>query len=311
MGATVQTAPLGDLDLDQNPSVVTNVDLSGLLTEHQDISGKADKTNTYTKAETDASLGAFASTGAVARAATYGTPTRWTDATGCVWETSRKWVISPETYTGSSEWWYGMPIVLAETHEAGEWWRPTCLGDSIGSGKGDVDSTSLSWISGEAYIDITASRILVTNLVGRVALTNDIPRTPGAVGAYPAASGSALESGKQDRLPYPTNAIPFSAIDGAPSGGQEWRVVEVDENTPLSFVTNGIAAKLINGELYASAAGWPDGAAMFVRGSVVIPQYEVDEQIRLVGYGTWPTNNFQSVWWRSGTKIYVNVILEE
>ena len=56
MGATVQTVPYGELDLDQNPSVVTNVDLSGLLTEHQDISGKADKTNTYSKAETDALL---------------------------------------------------------------------------------------------------------------------------------------------------------------------------------------------------------------------------------------------------------------
>ena len=54
-----------------------------------------------------------------------------------------------------------------------------------------------------------------------------------------------------------------------------------------------------------------DGAAMFVRGSVVIPQYEVDEQIRLVGYGTWPTNNFQSVWWRSNATIYVNILVED
>lgn len=38
--------------------VVTNVqlDTSGLLTEHQDISGKADKADTYTKAETDAKI---------------------------------------------------------------------------------------------------------------------------------------------------------------------------------------------------------------------------------------------------------------
>ena len=196
---------------------------SYVATNHTDITGKADATNVYTKAETDAkivelapapgnyatvsnrammaiqshqslwpaveastnytdaALAEFAATGTVARARSYGTPTRWTDATGRVWETSRRWVISPETYTGSSEWWYGKPIVLAETHEAGEWWRPTCLGDSIGSGKGDEDSTSLSWNEGEAYIDITASRILVTNLVGRVALTNDIPDVTAAI----------------------------------------------------------------------------------------------------------------------------------
>lgn len=33
LGASVQSAPLGDLDLDTNPSVVTNVDLSGILSE--------------------------------------------------------------------------------------------------------------------------------------------------------------------------------------------------------------------------------------------------------------------------------------
>lgn len=124
-------------------------------------------------------------------------------------------------------------------------------------------------------------------------------------------AATAVAASKQDALPYPTNAIPYAAISGAPSGGPEWRVVEVDENTPVSFVTNGIAAKLINGELYASAAGWPDGAAMFVRVSVVPGPYEVGEEIRLVGYGTWPTNNFQSVWWRSGATIFVNILVEE
>lgn len=139
--------------------------------------------------------------------------------------------------------------------------------------------------------------------VGSTQITNQ--------GAVAVAEGLAAR--KQDALPYPTNAIPYAAIDGAPSGGgtPEWRVVQIDENTRVSFVTNGIAAKLINGELYATTNGWPDGAAMFVRGSVVIPQYEVDEQIRLVGYGTWPTNSFQSVWWRSGATIYVNILVEE
>ena len=51
---------------------------------------------------------------------------------------------------------------------------------------------------------------------------------------------------------------------------------------------------------------------MFVRGSFRAgATYTIPYDLRLIGYGTWPTNNFQSVWWRSGTNIYVNVILEE
>lgn len=153
----------------------------------------------------------------------------------------------------------------------------------------------------------------------RLATTNDIPRTPGAVDAYPAASGSALELGKQDALPYPTNAIPFSAIDGAPSsGGQEWREVNYDaEVDVINYVTNGIAILTFINAGYAygisvSTNGWPEGASMFVRGSFRAgATYTIPYDLRLIGYGTWPTNNFQSVWWRSGTNIYVNVILEE
>lgn len=49
--ASVSSTRYGVLRMHHN--VVTNVTFEGLLTEHQDISGKADKTNVYTKAETD------------------------------------------------------------------------------------------------------------------------------------------------------------------------------------------------------------------------------------------------------------------
>lgn len=149
----------------------------------------------------------------------------------------------------------------------------------------------------------------------RLATTNDIPRTAGDVGAYPAASGSALESGKQDRLPYPTNAIPYAAISGAPSGGPEW-TISVQDSDFIEFVTNGMARVRWWDYSYtdiSDMSAWPDGAAMFVRFEKQQPitSWTVRNIIHLVGYGTWPTNNFQSVWWRSGTNIYVNVILEE
>lgn len=124
-----------------------------------------------------------------------------------------------------------------------------------------------------------------------------------------AALGAAAS--KQDALPYPTNAIPYAAIDGAPSGAPEWRVVSFDANTSLSFVTNGMAVKAVNGELFCDRTGWPDGAAMFTRITLAPGDYDIDSHIRLVGYGTWPTNDFQSVWWRSGTNIFVNILLEE
>ena len=128
------------------------------------------------------------------------------------------------------------------------------------------------------------------------------------------AAATAMAARKQDALPYPTNAIPYAAITGAPSGGgQEWRV-DTQSSYNVHFVTNGMADVEMGAELSCSTNGWPNGASMFARFTIIgsgISYVVMDDRIRLVGYGTWPTNNFQSVWWRSGTNIYVNVILEE
>ena len=259
--------------------------------------------------------------GEIARAASYGTDTQWTDATGCVWRVVDahygEWSYSgvPEGFVFSVNW----DDSVSQWQWALERWGG---GEEYGQGMCQGESTDLALDIGVG-LDFFSGTIQCrrsfypygTNLVGRTALTNDIPRTPGAVGAYPAASGSALESGKQDRLPYPTNAIPFSAIDGAPSGGPEW-TISVQDSDFIEFVTNGIARVRWWDYSYtdiSDMSAWPDGAAMFVRfeKQQTITSWTVGNRIHLVGYGTWPTNNFQSVWWRSGTNIYVNVILEE
>ena len=128
---------------------------------------------------TDRALGAFSATGAVARATVYGTPTRWTDATGCVWEAVFEhftdWAYSGvpsgyvfwlSDYNGSLPGysWY------LEKEGGGEYYQDDFFAE-------EPDSTELS-IGMPNGIIITCTRKWVesrTNLVGRVALTNDIP----------------------------------------------------------------------------------------------------------------------------------------
>lgn len=217
LGAIVQTAPLGELDLDQNPSVVTNVDLSGLITEHQDISGKADKTNTYTKAEADAALGAFASTGTVARATVYGTPTRWTDATGCVWEVTLDgvpWidddkVLMQESDELGTRWAWGGVDMLEYSNGT---WSYGCghrTASFVATAPSNATVLVMHDISSDPPLaNITLVRIPLTNLVGRVALTNDIPAIPAETDPTVPAWAKA-----QNKPTY--TAVEVGATDGA------------------------------------------------------------------------------------------------
>jgi hypothetical protein len=132
----------------------------------------------------DAALGSFAATGTVARATTYGTPTRWTDATGCVWQVWRDAGWSLSSYLGFtpeeiSSWvgpyWHGAD---EEMYSDDGWYlepggTPTYL-------SGDPNATTLHFDMGDQYLaDWSRYDNLVTNLVGRVALTNDIPDVSG------------------------------------------------------------------------------------------------------------------------------------
>lgn len=205
-GVTVQTAPLGGIYSDE--PVVTNVTV--------DVSDKADSTNVYTKAEvdariielaqtpgdyanvsnramsaiqehqslwpavaastnyTDAALGAFAATGSVARAAAYGTPTRWTDANGCVWSVvgvgTGVWTFYSD---GTHEW------NEAQYYEDGVW-IANCDGYNAYADGGE-DATSLDFLCYDNGARASATQTVeyVNNLVGRVALTNDVPDVSG------------------------------------------------------------------------------------------------------------------------------------
>ena len=155
-----------------------------------------------------AALGAFAATGAVFRAATYGTPTRWTDATGCVWEVSRLldgWDVAniglPEDVKIE---WFG-PEWVTDTDDfmylyVG-WYvsSPERTPDFLGN---DPNATTLTldWNyregAEEYFVHTIFSRPIITNLVGRVALTNDIPDMSG----YATAGAVAAVSSKVETL---------------------------------------------------------------------------------------------------------------
>ena len=158
---------------------------------------------------TDNALISFSSTGIVFRSLSYGTPNRWTDATGCVWEVQTTRVCT----NANEEWAYTMDgqtytreqMIEAAGGDEGysrilDWEDLTFINkDGVseefegwyvfdGSGTAPVGynySTGLipSYASDPYltqvtyYGNITATRgelVTVTNLVGRVALTNDI-----------------------------------------------------------------------------------------------------------------------------------------
>ena len=80
--------------------------------------------------------------------------------------------------------------------------------------------------------------------------------------------------------------------------------------TTVEYQANGNAVDIILGAgetLSASATGWIDGQSVLV---AVHPlgAYSVSPALKLVGYGAWPTGDFQAVVWRVGSNFYVNVI---
>lgn len=156
-----------------NYATVSNKAMSAIQ-EHQSLWPAVQAATNYT----GGALGAFAATGTVFRASSYGTPTRWTDSTGCVWEVAidSQWSVEYEDPEYGPQ--YAIRIEPSGLGN-GMYWIPMVGESACGVAKGDEGSTVLVW-EGDAITDFTATRtsVVTTNLVGRVALTNDIPAVP-------------------------------------------------------------------------------------------------------------------------------------
>ena len=299
-------------------NVVTKAYVEGLgiesgIQEESDPVWAAEKANYATHGDATSAamraVSAFAATGTVGRALGYGTAERWTDEEGVVRHVTHTQAVSIVSmhYGGNNDYDYAYTNVAVATeymdgygsdfvgggfslHYTGyDFWEistPSFIqGELAEPGGQPLDSAVVSfeyftsdYLATEWIVQATRVDMPVTNIVGRVALTNDIPRASGG-------------------------------------GGQQWTVSTQDCDF-VEFVTNGMAhVRWWNSNTtYISDMGaWPDGASMMVRFAKQHPitSWSVAPNIHLVGYGTWPTNNFQSVWWRSGTNIYVNILLEE
>lgn len=167
-------------------STVSNRAMSAIL-EHQSL----EPSTNYT----DRALGAFADTGTVERARGYGTPTRWTDATGCVWEVNTGWRIYTNgvVAAGWTAWNYQedsvedgifWSLMIGLDEDAGSL-TYAIANQTLPSGttpqwdselttiyNGDVDYNGI--MPGDSIRAVRGE----TNLVGRAALTNDIPTVP-------------------------------------------------------------------------------------------------------------------------------------
>lgn len=81
-------------------------------------------------------------------------------------------------------------------------------------------------------------------------------------------------------------------------------------DAPISYQATGNSVDVIldAGDTFAvSSTGWVDGQSMLV---AVHPlgAYSVASDIRLVGYGSWPTTDFYAVVWRVGNLFYINLV---
>ncbi len=132
---------------------------------------------------TNNALADFAATGTVWRSLSYGTTNRWTDATGCVWEIAfalgNPISDTPGAVWNHYEWWPDDGLGKAYmTLDGIGWEQYTELPNGWTRFTFTYEATRSDGGEGALPFDVTFVRRLeipITNLVGRVALTNDVP----------------------------------------------------------------------------------------------------------------------------------------
>ena len=239
MGAEVEYARFGSMKATSN--MVTSVDLSA----------KADVTNVYTKTETDARIVELAPMPDVSGkqdVLPYGTnaipvdAVKWHSVYGD--ESMRHgWSITPDgtdplypgftLYRGTGNAW-PMPVLNVSTGGTVVLYRE--------NGHVAFDALGIRpMFGGEIFWDdiLTSSNVYKGTINYGMTDIFDLARVADTVRFVNDETGK-----KQDTLPYPTNEIPFSAIDGVPAETDPtipaWAKAETPTNMVSAIVTNEV-----------------------------------------------------------------------
>ena len=224
------------------------------------------------------------STGTVARALSVGTSTRWTDATGCVWEVSSRWVctdpgaewtytIDGETYTqeqmaeraGDESYSQALEWLDTnfETNDGGRQFEGWFVLDGSGTapvGYNFATDTIPDYAADPLlahvtyYGNITATRgslVTVTNLITRVAYTND------TVPLAEAVTNLQVESALVYRLYSGSNVVAEVTNYNSQVHAPSLRLLQLNEANEYVTVwaeTNGLSRTLATATNYTDSA---------------------------------------------------------
>ncbi len=198
------------------------------------------------------------------RALTYGTPTRWTDATGCVWEVGYRydddWVADSSRVTQvswSSAGYEEDPDLWAIYFTVDGSIQAQVYEDPPGTTQTNLTISASSWetlYEGAFDFNIYRSPHTTTNLVGRVALTNDLPDTASITNDL---ADLRTESALVYRLYSGSNVVAEVTNYNSQVHAPSLRLLQLNESNEYITVwteTNGLARTLAAATNYTDEA---------------------------------------------------------
>ena len=211
---------------------------------------------------------------------------------------------------------------------------------------GTTNAARYEWVAGElicfvhdgSYWVMTDGGLATTSYYGATKLTTTatstgttLALTPaslnsfslGMIAPYPVYAKTGIyEAGDRVRYAYNSYICKASVIS------QDWNAAswemmaplqtQLDDLRPSGPVATNTVVRATSGDAcrVSLASGATLSAALDVEGvpvmGIVKPAgaYIVSPSIHLLGYGTWPTNSFQAVFWRVGQTTFANVLSE-